>query len=75
MENVPAFVFNLGYTVVGFTVLLLGSMYLDRRIARMKGGHFKKVIDKIHDSSDATAIYYGLRFVGLCLLVQSFIRI
>lgn len=69
-----SFLLNLCYAVTGFTVMLLASVYLDRRIQNMKGGHFKRVIDRIHEDSSAMAIYYGLRFAGLCILTSAFIR-
>ncbi|HVJ31684.1 MAG TPA: hypothetical protein VND94_01100 [Terriglobia bacterium] len=69
-----SFLLNLSYAVTGFSVLLIASVYLDRRIQKMKGGHFKQVIDKIHDNALAMAVYYGLRFAGLCLLASAFVR-
>jgi hypothetical protein len=69
-----SFLLNLFYACAGFSVLLIASVYLDRRIQKMKGGHFKEVINEIHQSPPAMAIYYGLRFVGLCLLASAFVR-
>jgi hypothetical protein len=74
MEILTSFLLNLLYAVIGFSVLLMASVYLDRRIQKMKGGHFKQVIDKIHENSTSVAIYYGLRFAGLCLLAGAFVR-
>jgi sensor domain CHASE-containing protein len=74
MAILLSFVLNLLYAVIGFGVLLIASVYLDRRISKMKGGHFRMVIDRIHESAISTAIYYGLRFAGLCLLASAFVR-
>jgi hypothetical protein len=74
MPILISFMLNVVYAVVGFSVLLIASIYLDRRIQRMKGGHFRQVIDRIHESSLSMAVYYGLRFAGLCLLASAFVR-
>lgn len=74
MPILISFLLNLIYALVGFSVLLMASVYLDRRIQKMKGGHFKLVIDRIHENPLSVAIYYGLRFAGLCLLASAFVR-
>jgi hypothetical protein len=74
MAILISFLLNLLYAGVGFSVLLIASIYLDRRIQKMKGGHFKQVIYHIHENALAMAIYYGLRFAGLCLLASAFVR-
>lgn len=74
MPILISFLLNLAYALVGFSVLLVASIYLDRRIRKLKGGHFREVIDRIHESSISMAIYYGLRFAGLCLLASAFVR-
>ena len=74
MPFLLSFLLNLTYALVGFSVLLISSVCLDRRIQRLKGGHFRAVIDRIHEQPLSTAIYYGLRFAGLCILAGSFIR-
>jgi len=40
----------------------------------MKGGHFREVIDRIHETPLSMAVYYGMRFAGLCLLASAFVR-
>lgn len=74
MAILISFLLNLLYALVGFSVLLMASIYLDRRIQKMKGGHFRLVIDRIHETPISMAIYYGLRFAGLCLLAGAFVR-
>ncbi len=74
MAILISFLLNLLYAIIGFGVLLVASVYLDRRIQKMKGGHFREVIDRIHETSISMAIYYGLRFAGLCLLASAFVR-
>lgn len=69
-----SFLLNLAYAIVGFSVLLIASVYLDRRIRKMKGGHFREVIDRIHETPLSMAVYYGMRFAGLCLLASAFVR-
>lgn len=75
IENVALFTFvkNLVYVSVAFAAIMSVLSYLDHRIKNKKGSHFDKVIDSIHSTPLSTAVYYGARFVGVCLLLAHFI--
>lgn len=60
-----AVLLKAGYTAVAIVVALHFSAWLDRR-ARV---NFRDMIARLAAEPHAAALYYGLRFLGICLLI------
>lgn len=64
---------NFGYLIVALTVGWFVLLALDRRLASGKGT-FNIHFGKMQESGVALALYLGLRFLGLCVLVAAFLH-
>lgn len=56
---------DLFWALLAVLLVVLISMWLDRR-ARVQ---FVESLAKMRNDARATALYYGLRWLGICLLV------
>ena len=60
---------DLSYAVIALFVLVLVLRFMDKR----NGVVWKDVMEVIKSNALATAIYYGARFVGACILISAFV--
>jgi len=67
MEEV---LFTSGVYRLAFALLaLLGLFLLLRLFDKLSGHSFNTAYSRINDNAQALAVYYGLRFMGACLLL------
>ena len=60
-----SFLTSLVYSFAALFFLYLGLRWLDKKNV----GDFQEAILKIREDSIASAIYYGARWLGACLLI------
>ena len=60
-----SFITSLIYSLSALYFLYKGLRWLDKKNV----GDFQKAIMKIREESNASAIYYGMRWLGACLLI------
>lgn len=56
---------NLFWALVALLLVVIFSLWLDRRA----GIKFPEALARIRNDARAGALYYGLRWLGICLLV------
>lgn len=61
---------DLGKLVVSVFAIYLISRFFDWTTGRKVRGH----LDIIETDAKATALYRGLRFIGLCFVVAAFLK-
>jgi len=62
---ITAFAWNMTHAVIAVFIAWVILRQLDR-MAKIK---FPEVMEKIHESSFSLSLYFGLRFLGVCLLI------
>jgi hypothetical protein len=69
--TVYSFVLNMAYLAVALVLIRMVIWYLNWST----GLHFSEhVLEKIKTDPKALALYFGLRFFGLCYLAAAFLR-
>ena len=62
-----AFLLRLLMAGIGITFLFIGNFLLLRLADKAAGIKFRKSFDKVEESALALSIYYGLRWLGICI--------
>ena len=55
--------------VVGVASAWLVSRLMDRANQSSRASRFLRVLERIEEEPQAAAVYYGLRWMGICILI------